>query len=92
MANAILEAITLKMAKIENRRPNDYMLNFEWQRLSRERNRISNELMRKELEYHKDRLARLGEVDAKDSAIKIKQYEAYLARKGEKNENQQTGN
>ena len=48
--------------------------------------------MRKELEYHKDRLARLGEVDAKDSAIKIKQYEAYLARKGEKNENQQTGN
>lgn len=44
--------------------------------------------MRKELEYHKDRLARLGEVDAKDSAIKIKQYESYLAKKEQKNENQ----
>ena len=88
MTSAILEAIMLKMAKIENRYPNDYMLKFEWQRLSRERNRISNELMRKELEYHKDRLARLGEVDAKDSAIKIKQYESYLAKKEQKNENQ----
>ena len=84
MESAMLEAITIKMAKIENRKPNDYMLNAEWQRLSRERNRISNEIMRKELAYHKDRLARLGEVDAKDSAIKIKQYEAYLAKKEEK--------
>ena len=81
MESAMLEAIALKMAKIENHKPNDYMLNAEWQRLSRERNRISNEIMRKELAYHKDRLARLGEVDAKDSAIKIKQYEAYLAKK-----------
>lgn len=86
MASAMLEAITIKMEKIENRRPHDYMESAKWQALNKERNRISNEIMRKELAYHKDRLARLGEVDAKDSAIKIKQYESYLAKKGEKNE------
>lgn len=88
MESAMLEAITIKMERIENRRPHDYMQSAKWQALNKERNRISNEIMRKELAYHKDRLARLGEVDAKDSAIKIKQYEAYLAKKGEKNENQ----
>lgn len=88
MSNFMLEALTIKMERIENRRPHDYMQSAKWQALNKERNRISNEIMRKELAYHKDRLARLGEVDAKDSAIKIKQYEAYLAKKGEKNENQ----
>ena len=88
MESAMLEAITIKMERIENRRPHDYMQSAKWQALNKERNRISNEIMRKELAYHKDRLARLGEVDAKDSAIKIKQYEAYLAKKEQKNENQ----
>jgi hypothetical protein len=86
MESAMLEAITIKMERIENRKPHDYMQSAKWQALNKERNRISNEIMRKELAYHKDRLARLGEVDAKDSAIKIKQYEAYLEKKGEKNE------
>lgn len=84
MESAMLEAIAIKMEKIENRRPHDYMESAKWQALNKERNRISNEIMCKELAYHKDRLARLGEVDAKDSAIKIKQYEAYLAKKKEK--------
>ena len=81
MQDAVLEAIALKMAKIENRLPNDFKSNFEWQKLSRERNRITINAMRKELEYHKQRLARLGEEEGKDSAVIIKQYEAYLEKK-----------
>lgn len=86
MESQQLEAISLKMYKIENRRPNDYRQNYLWQKLNQMRDRLSVELAKEQLEYHKDRLARMGEKDAFDSVVKIQQYEKYLEKYNKKGE------
>lgn len=80
-----IEAISLKMYKIENRRPNDYRENYLWKQLNQQRDRLSIKLAKEELAYHKERVAKLGKKRAEDSVIKIRQYELFLERYDDKN-------
>lgn len=89
-SNPQLEAISLKMYKIESRRPDDYRENYMWQKLNALRDKLSVQVVKSELARHKERVSRLGENNAQDSVVKIKQYEKFLERydtkqKGEEN-------
>ena len=86
MKNVVLEQIELQMAKIENRHPENYRDNFKWKRLYQTREKVTREIMLRELQKHKDRVARLGD-GAGDSIRYISQIEKYLDRKENKSEN-----
>lgn len=82
-----LEALCLKMQRIENRHPIDYLQNAQWQALYKQREELSIKLVEAELEYQKRKLERLNGRDTEKATRLIRQYEKYLQnRKQEKGE------
>lgn len=81
MNNLTLEAIEIKIERIEQKHPIDFKKNKEWIRLNTLRELVSIQLVKRELKRHKDRVQQMGVKDAKDSVVAIKQLENYLKRK-----------
>lgn len=78
MHYATLEALTIKINRIEERKPNTYNTDKEWVRLCQKRDIITHDLMVQKLEYLKTKKKRLEGYDCDDVEKSIKQCETYL--------------
>lgn len=87
MNNQELQAINLKMQKIEHQFPNTYQRNKKWNILYAQRETVTVRLMQSELDYLKQKVDRLIGYQKDECEKLIKQYENYLKNhiKGENN-------
>lgn len=85
MHSSIIEAIRIKKDRIECRHPNDYRNHKLWKQLDAYEKQVTIKETKEQLEYHKERVKRMGEKDAYNSLQIIKNCECYLAKhdKGE---------
>ena len=83
MDNQTILAISILMEKIEKRYPETYRTNKKWIKMNDDRERCCYELAKQEMEYHKDRFKRTGDVA---SEIKAKNYQKYLEKYENKGE------
>lgn len=87
MDSQTILAISIKMERIERRCPETYRTNKRWQKMNADRERCYYEYAKQELEYHRDRYARTGDIASKQKADSYERYLQKHENKGNKNAN-----
>lgn len=73
-----LQAINLKMEKIEHQYPNSYLKNKRWNTLHKQREIVTLKVIKKDLNNQKKKLNNLTGQQKSECEKLIRQYETYL--------------
>ena len=87
MDNQTILAMSIAMERIEKRYPETYRNNKRWIKMNQDRENYCRLYAKQELEYHRDRFNRTGDIASKQKADSYERYLQKFESKGEKNGN-----